>query len=33
HRRDRYDDRYDRRDRRYDRRRDCDCSDVYMYDR
>lgn len=33
HRRDHYDDRYDRRDRRYDRRRDCDCSDVYMYDR
>lgn len=29
-RRDRYD---DRRDRRYDRHRDCDCSDVYMYDR
>lgn len=24
---------HDRRDRRYDRRRDCDCSDVYMYDR
>jgi len=31
--RDRYDDRHDRRDRRDDRRRDCDCSDVYMYDR
>jgi hypothetical protein len=26
-------DHYDRQDRRYDRRRDCDCSDVYMYDR